>query len=142
LDARAAFKEATLRTIEQLVDHVELVDNPVPFDAATAHGKAGVIVVKGDEIQARFVMTPGFWTASAEANVDLTAAVSVDGAGGRLFGSEASGAGHAEAPAGGMCGGAADALADATGKAMKQLLGQIGERMSNAPRLRNAASSQ
>ena len=140
LDARAAFKEATVKTLEQLVEHVEVVETPVAFDRAAADGKAGVIVFKGDEIQARFSMVPGFWTSSAEANVDLTAAVSVDGRGGRLFGSEASGTGHAEAPAGGMCGGAADALADATGKAMKQLLGQIGERMSNAPRLRGAAA--
>ena len=61
LDARAAFKEATFKTVEQLVEHVEIVDNPVPFDSAAAKGKTGVIVVKGDEIQARFVMVPGFW---------------------------------------------------------------------------------
>ena len=143
LDARAPFKDAVRQTLEQLVEHVTPVDAPVSSADLAAQGKAGMIIVKGNEVQARFAMVPGFWTASAEANVDLTAAVSVDGAGGRLFGTEASGTGHAEAPAGGLCSGPANALADATGTAMKQLLGQLGERMSNSPRLRTAqAGSQ
>lgn len=140
VDARAAFRDATLQTVEQLVEHVELVDTPVQADLLTRQGKAGMIIVRGNEIQARFVMVPGFMTSSSDANVDMTASVSVDGPGGRLFGSEASGSGHANGPSGGMCSGPEQAIAEATGKAMKQLLGQVGERMSNAPRLRSGLS--
>jgi hypothetical protein len=142
LDVRAAFRDSAVKTIDQLVENVQVVTEPVPASALASQGKAGMIIIRSDTLQARFVAAPGFWSATIDANVDLAASVTVDGVQGRLLGTTAEGSGNAQSDAGAMCGGAADAIGHATEKAIKQLLGQIGERLSNSERLRSAMASK
>jgi hypothetical protein len=139
LDMRDTFKQSVTRTIQQLVEEVEVVQSPLSGEALARSGKRGQIVVRADGLNARVQFIPGFWSASSEGNVELTANLSVDGSNGRILGTTAEGSGTAQGDAGLMCGGGANAIAMAAEKATKQLLGQLGERLSNSPRMRAAS---
>jgi len=134
------FKQSTIRTIQQLVQNVEVVDSPLSGEALDRAGKTGQIMVRADTMTARIQFIPGFWSSTADANVSLSANLAVDGAEGRLLGTTAEGFGNAQGDAGQACGGGANALGEATEKAMRQLFGQLGERLSNSPRLRRATT--
>jgi hypothetical protein len=141
LDIRDPFRESVVGTLQQLVEHVDVVQTPLTADELAKSGKRGQIIVRADSMTATVQFLPGFWSSTGEGHVELTANLTVDGVGGRLLGTTGEGEGTAQADAGAMCGGGAQALANAAEKAVKQLLGQLGERLSNAPRLREAASA-
>jgi len=140
VDAGTAFRNSTVQTIQQLVDSVQVVEQPVSASELAAQGKMGMIIVDAQSLQARFVVLRGFGSATADANVDMAATISVDGRNGRLFGTTVEGSGNAQSDAGVMCGGAATALGEATQTAMNKLIGEMGDRLSNSTRLREAAS--
>jgi hypothetical protein len=142
LDMKDAFKQSVLQTMRQVVDDVEVVQSPLSSEALSRGGLAGQIVVRADSLTARIQFIPGFWSASTDSNVDLSANMSVDGPTGRLLGTSAEGTGHAQGEAGAFCGGGANTVAEASEKASKQLLGQLGERLSNSPRLRAASTAE
>jgi hypothetical protein len=142
IDMTGAFRESTVKTIEQLVEEVDVVQSPMTADEMRRSGKRGQIIVRADSMTARVEFIPGFWSATAEADIDLTAALSVDGPDGRLLGTTAEGEGHAQGGAGVYCGGGAQVMADAAEKATKKLLGEMGERLSNSPRLRTPLAAQ
>ena len=142
LDLRFPFRESAIGTLRELVEEVEVVEAPLPSAEVAARHARGMVIIKSDGLTAHFLVVPGFWQASVDSNVSMSATISVDGQNGRLFGTEAEGQGNAQSPAGSFCGGAANALAEATQKAMKQMLGQLGERFSNSPRLREASLSK
>jgi hypothetical protein len=139
LDLRNSFREATVKTVQQLVENVEVVDHPLTSEELKQHNLMGQIIVRSDDLNARVQFVPGFWSASADANVELSASLTVDGHDGRLLGTTGEGAGNAQGEAGMYCGGGATTIGQATEKAVKQLLGQLGERLSNSPRLRGKA---
>lgn len=141
LDMQEAFRQSVIQTMRQVVDDVEVVQSPLSSDALARGGLKGQIIVRADSMTARIQFIPGFWNVSTDSNVDLTANMSVDGPTGRLLGTSAEGTGHAQGAAGAFCGGGANAIAEASEKATKQLLGQLGERLSNSPRLRTASST-
>lgn len=138
LNVEAPFKESVVKTMQQLVENVEVVDRPLTSDELTRSGKRGMIIVRADTMVARIQFVEGFWSATGDANVELSANMSVDSSVGRVLGTTADGSGNAQSDAGAMCGGGANAIGQAAEKAMKQLLGQLGERLSNSPRLRAA----
>jgi hypothetical protein len=142
LDAGPAFRTSADQTVQQLVDAVQVVDQPVPASELAASDKVGMISVEAQSLQARFVVLRGLASATVDANVDMTATVTVDGRNGRLFGTTVEGSGNAQSDAGLMCGGAATALGEATQKAMDKLLAELGDRVSNSERLRNFASPE
>lgn len=136
IDIREAFKMSTTRTIEQLVESVELVDNPVPAADLARTGKAGMIVVQPQDMNIRVQFIEGFWTATADADAELAASITVDTSAGRVLGTTASGDSSATGGAGTLCDGGGRVIGEATEKALEELLGQIGERFANSPRLR------
>lgn len=140
INLEGPFKASVEKTVRELVDDVEVVDRPLNDDELGRSGKRGMIVVRGDTIDARVQVVPGFWHGTATATVDLSANMTVDLPTGRVLGTTAEGSGNANSDAGQLCGGAANALGDATDKAMKRLLGELGERLSNSPRLRAGVS--
>lgn len=136
VDMRDSFRQSVVKTMQQLVDEVEVVQNPISADGLVRSGKRGQIIVRADGMTARVQFIPGFWSATSVSSVELTANMSVDGPNGRVLGTTAEGTGTAQGEAGLMCGGGADVVAQAVEKATKQLLGQLGERLSNSPRMR------
>ncbi len=138
LDLQMAFKDATVRTVQQLVENVRVVERPVSSDQLAAENLQGMIVIEADTMNATVQFIPGFFSVSATSTVELSANMSVDGINGRLLGTAGDGEGNVEGDGGQFCAGGADVIADASEKAMKKLLGELGERLSNAPRLRVA----
>jgi hypothetical protein len=59
-----------------------------------------------------------------------------------MLGTTAEGEGTAQGPGGSFCGGGANVMAMAAEKATKRLLGELGERFSNSPRLRAASGPE
>jgi hypothetical protein len=63
-------------------------------------GARGIVAVRGESIEARLSVVPGFWSARIVANVNMSASVAVDGEDGRLFGKTLEGHGRREADSG------------------------------------------
>ncbi|MDY0883500.1 hypothetical protein ACFPL7_11115 [Dongia soli] len=136
INANDAFKASAVKTLEQLVENVEVVDAPIAREALAERGYRGMIVIKSDEYSARLMFVPGFWQATATASADISARILVDGPEGRLFGTSGS-ASRSYDSSTGSCGGGAEALSHATSMAMKEMFERLGERFANEPKLRH-----
>lgn len=139
LDLRAGFSGSVRKTFETLVDSVEVVSEPVAREELAARGARGMIIVKGESLEARLRVVPGFWTAGMETEAQLTAGITVDGRSGRLLGSTVAGEGNAQGDAGAFCAGGAAALTQSAEKAMKQAVGRLGEALTNSDRVRKGS---
>jgi hypothetical protein len=139
MNANAVFKESVTRTVEQLVESVEVATVPPSRETMSSKRIAGVILVKADTFEPKLTFIPGFWSATASAAMDVSAALTVDGPQGRLLGTSAGASRSADGEAGDGCGGGANVLADATSKALRDLMERLGERIGNAPKLREAS---
>jgi hypothetical protein len=139
LDLREAFAASTAGTLRQLVQDVQVLPRPIPAQELANQGFAGEVIVTAETISARVQVVPGFWSSSASSVVEMSAGMTVDTINGRALGTSAQGFGDAQNDAGAMCGETATAIGTATEKAMRQLLGQLGERLSNSDRLRRAS---
>lgn len=136
LDISQTFTQSALRTIDNIVENVTLVDNPVPQEQIERSGYAGQILLRGEEIDADLRYHPGFWSSDAEAEVDITLTVLVNGQNGRLLGTTVSGDAENTHNAGSFCGGGADALGEAAQEAVRNALQRVAEAISNSPRIR------
>lgn len=140
LDMRDAFKSSAAGTLRTLVEDVQILERPLPVPDLARQGYAGQVVVNAETMNARLQIISGFWSNTADSVVELSAGMTVDTVAGRVLGTSAQGFGNAQNDAGMMCGDAATAIGTATEKALRQLLGQLGERLSNSDRLRQAAT--
>lgn len=136
LDAGQAFNTSVTKTLENVVENVEDVQSPLSRDQLGRSGYAGFIRVNGEDVDVDLEVVPGFWSAGMKAEVRLTAALAVDGPDGRLLGGRLSSEGNDNAEAGGACEGGAKAISKATEKALRRLMEELGEKISNEPRLR------
>ena len=97
----------------------------------------GVVQVRGENLQSRLKIVPGFWSANVVVDVDMTVAVTVEGANGRLFGKTFDGRGRADRPVGMLCSGGAEAVKAAAEDAQRDVLRRIAEELANSDRLRS-----
>lgn len=136
LDLRGTFRQSAISTFQNIAGEVDVMDRPLPMDQLASGGYSGEIDIKADNMAVRLNLIPGFWSATADADVELDAGLIATGPKGRLVGTRASGRGHESSDAGMACGGATVAIGHAAQSAMKDLLGELGERFSNAPQVR------
>ena len=136
VDARNAFSVSVERTLQNIMEDVEVVSNPIHREEIMASGFNGMIRVEARELEIDLTVIPGFWSSEMEADAELTVSVTVDGADGRLMGTTIEGDDDYKAQAGGACEGGATAIGKAVEAAMKETLERLGERLSNSPRLR------
>jgi hypothetical protein len=137
LKLSASFKGSVQKTFANLVDELQLVDHPYGRDELRAAKAHGMIIVRGEDIQGSLRVVPGFWTAGMDTEVNISASVTVDGLGGRLLGTTVSGDGKSQGDAGFACEGGAKALSHAAELAMKEVLGRLGEALTNSDRVRH-----
>ncbi|UTP37755.1 hypothetical protein M9M90_10890 [Phenylobacterium sp. LH3H17] len=142
LDLRQQFVASVTSTLRQLVDDVQILERPLPASDLARNGFAGQVVVNAETLTARLQVVEGFFRSTADSVVELSAGMTVDTVNGRVLGTSAQGFGNAQNDAGMMCGNTATAIGGATEKAMRQLLGQLGERLSNSERLRRSAAQE
>ena len=67
-----------------------LVENPPTRDQILQTDYAGLIKMRGEDLEADLVLHQGFWTSKPEADVEITLTVLVDGRTGRLLGTTVS----------------------------------------------------
>ena len=127
----------TLPNVITQVDEVELGAEHSPASNKTR----GLIQVRGDNLQARLKIVPGFWSANVVVDVDITVAVTVDNGSGRIFGKTFDGRGHADRPSGMFCSGGAEAVKAAAEEAQRDVLRHIAEDLANSERLRSGRGS-
>lgn len=140
LDLETGFSGSVRKTFETLVSEVEVVSQPADRADIVARGARGMIIVRGEELNGRLRVVPGFWVAGMETEVEVVTSITVDGRNGRLLGSTVSGDGNAQGDAGGFCEGGAKALVESAEKAMKQAVGRLGEALTNSERVRTGGS--
>lgn len=138
VDMRAGFSGSVHKTFETLVEQIEVVEQPVSRDELGPRGARGMILVKGEALDGRLRVVPGFWTASVESAVEMSASITVDGKDGRLLGSTVAGEGNAQGNVGSFCDGGAKALTESAEKSLKQTVGRLGEALTNSERVRAA----
>ena len=136
VDARGAFRVSVLKTFENLVEGVELVDTPFDRTQLAQGGHKGQILVRAEALEVRLRVIPGFWSNTMEADVEMTASMSVDAVDGRVLGTTMAADEDQDADAGAACEGGAQAISDAASDAIKELVRGLGERLSNSPRVR------
>lgn len=132
----SGFSGSVHKTFANLVEQLEIVQMPVSREDLSAQGARGMIIVRGEEVNGRLRVVPGFWTAGMETEVEIAASITVDGRNGRLLGTTVAGEGNAQGEAGGLCEGGAKVLVDSAEKAMKQVVGRLGEALVNSERVR------
>lgn len=131
-----SFGGSVRQTFTNLVTELEVVDQPVDRAQLKARGSRGMIIVRGEDVNARLRVVPGFWTAGMETEVEIAASITVDGPTGRLLGTTVSGNGTAQGEAGFACEGGAKSLTQSAEQAMKETLGRLGEALTNSDRVR------
>lgn len=136
LELANSFSGSVRQTFNNLVTELEVVQQPVDRTELKARGARGMIVVRGEDLNARLRVVPGFWSAGMETEVEIAASITVDGIGGRLLGSSLSGDGNGQADAGLACEGGAKSLTQSAEEAMKEVLGRLGEALTNSDRVR------
>ncbi len=142
MDVSTVFRQSVIKTLENMVESLQVVERPVPVDQLTANGAVGLISVRSDAFSPRFVAIEGFWEGTIDANAEMSATIVADVPGGRMLATTAEGNGNASSGSGGACEGATVALAQATEKAMKELIGTLAERLGNSQQLREAVAAK
>lgn len=127
----------TLPNVISQVDEVEVGADSSPKALKTR----GLIQIRGDNLQSRLKIVPGFWSANVVVDVDMTVAVTVDNGSGRIFGKTFDGRGHADRPAGVFCEGGAEAVKVAAEEAQRDVLRRIAEELANSERMRSGKGS-
>jgi hypothetical protein len=123
-----------------MIEDVEPLARPIPASELARNGIRGIIGVKGEELRARLIFLSGFLSSSAQADVEIDASVTVDGPDGTLVGTRATGHGSASDDAGMYCEGGALALQLAAERAMRDVLGQLAERVASTPQMHKQKS--
>lgn len=141
VDLRDAFAQSIAKTLEPLVGQVERVDAPFTPEQIRLAGSSGLVRIRADDLAIHLHLAPGLVTSRMMAEVAMAADVTVDGPQGRLLGATVEAHDMAEKPLGWTCGGGTAAIDAAAEAALQDLSRQIGERISNAPRLRQTAAA-
>lgn len=130
------FSGSVAKTFANLVTELEQVSTPPTADQLKAKGARGLIIVRGEDVNGRLRVVPGFWQAGMETDVEISASIIVDGPKGRLLGTTVSGDGSAQTGAGAFCEGGANSLVKSAEDAMKETVGRLGESLVNSERVR------
>ena len=141
IEGENGFSGSIRATLANVVETVEVVGEPIPADRLSARGARGLIVVRSENADGRIKIEPNFWGAAITSEIHIVATVTVDGAGGRLFGTTVEGIGRGDAPVGIMCSGGGISLQESTEKAIKDVVRKIGEGVANSDRVRGGKAS-
>ena len=130
-DAQAAFESSSLQTLKHLVEHMELVSEPIMRSELEARGYDGMILLEVEDLDTVLVIIPGTWTGSALAGAKLSVNMSVEGRDKRLLGGFAAGADEDQVEMGRYCAKSEMAVGRAIEGAMELVLKRLAVLLSN-----------
>ncbi|HBF28518.1 hypothetical protein [Rhizobium sp.] len=130
------FSGSVVKTFGNLVGELEQVGELPTAEQLKSKRAKGIIIVRGEDLNGRLRVVPGFWQAGMETSVEVSASIVVDGPNGRLLGTTVSGNADAQTSAGAFCEGGANSLIQAAEGAMKEVVGRLGEALTNSDRVR------
>ncbi|MEP5569346.1 MAG: hypothetical protein ABJN62_16005 [Halioglobus sp.] len=136
VDARAQFETSVLKTFENLVESVEVVDRPLTSEGLKSGGYKAQLVVEVRDLDVDLSVIPGAWTSTIEVDAEITASITAQNFEGKLLGSTIEGDGDAEAESGAFCDGGSKAVGEAMADAMEETMERLGERLVNARKIR------
>ena len=142
MNLSSSFEQSVVQTLKQVIDNVVIVGAPLTREQLSASKMDGIIRIIGDGVDVDLIAIPGFWTAQMEAEVSIQASLIVDGLADRLLGATVLGDGEERRDIGNACGGGADAMSAAAEDALEDVSRAIGERISNAPKIREQSTSR
>lgn len=137
LDLSQAFQSVALQTFKSVADDVRLSDHVLSQSEFAAGGYAGVITLRVVGLRAKGRVS-GAVDAQADVHTEIDATILVTEDGRRLVDASETGSGDAAHNAGIVCGGAADAVADASNAAMQETARKLAEQFANARSIRYA----
>lgn len=129
-------KASVTQTIQNVFEEVSVRTAAPSQEEMRANGISGTIIIRLDSFQPRLACQMGFWSGSCTATADIAFGVEITGPGGRLLGTSVGSSKSSDGDSGGACGDAANVFAEAYRLALRDSLERMGERISNAPKLR------
>lgn len=139
VDARASFSSSVRRTFENLVNSVDVVDNPLTTASLSARNLDAMVKVEVSDLDVDLITIPGFFGGQMEADAEISARIVADTRNGRVLGSSVEGSEDARVDAGMACDGGAQAVGKAVEAAIKETVERLGERLANSTKLRDFA---
>lgn len=136
LDAEQDIKIAVAKTLDNVFENTRLVDQPITINQFDREDVNAMVIVKLEDMDVDLTVIPNFLTADMKSLSEVSFGVTLDTKQGRKLGFTASGTGKASAPAGGACEGGAIAIGDSLQESLSDALAEIGQNISNSPRLR------
>jgi len=137
-----ALPSSLRRMFEQVFEQVQTRATPPSVDSLSREALKGTLLVRLEEFSPRITCQTGFFSGTCSASADIAVSVNARGPDGTLFATTASGSKVADGSSGGACEGGSQVLGDAINRSMKDMLERLGERVSNAPRLREAGNKK
>ena len=142
VDARNAMKTSIIKTVENVVENVVEIPAPISVADLKARNLDAVLIARVDDYDVDLTVIPGFWTATMDGDAEIVIDLAVEGTDGRLTGGSVIGRDDFKTDSGVACAGGATAVGKSTEKAMERVLTQLGERVANSQRLRDAVAAK
>lgn len=141
LDVGKPFARAAALTFKRVAEDVRVVDHPLSHAEFASGGYAGVIRLEIADVRAK-VNVEGMINTSANAETEIDGTILVTKGGERMVDTTETGKGTAERDAAGLaCGGAADAVSEASDDALHDVVRKLAEQFANSHAIRYSVPS-
>lgn len=134
------FTESTISTLGNLVADLQLMESEPTYSSLSNQGLSSIIRVNAEKASTELEINTGFWTGKPRSEVRITSSITVEGEPGRLMGTTVSGTGTSRIS--GNCAKGAEVIKHAAQDALEDLMRNMGERLSNSPRVREYARGE
>lgn len=131
-DARAAFENSALQTLQHLMERVETIPEPIARPELDARGYNGMILIEVDDLDVVVLTIPGLLYADAIAGAKIDVDMSVEGKEKHLLGIFASSADEHRIEMGRYCSGGEMAIGTAIEGAITKVLKRLTVLLMNA----------
>ncbi len=135
MDFTKAFERSAMAAFGKAADEVRFSDHALSRTEFAADGYTGIIRLNVTAFRPR-AKVEGFVDATAEAVTEIDGTISVVKGGRAMVDETQSGIGKGTRETGPICGGAADAMSDATVAAMQDLVRKMAEDFANSRTIR------
>jgi hypothetical protein len=136
VETGSSFATSVHQTFRNLVEEIEVVPQPVAGADLGSRGFTGMIAVAMEDADFELTFIEGFWSDQVEGEAEYVARILVDGPQGRVLGTTAEASEDYRGGAGFGCDGGSAAISQASSAALKKLMERLGDRLVNAPRVR------